>query len=179
MATKTTKNADGELSAEQLYPKLATDIEVILAGLRPLCVSDQRPDPKFKPDPSDPEAKAGQVDTDPPTDTMGQCRLTARELKTKAKADAKKYSGRYVKATGIDDVAKLFTTARRQLQKLVDELAGAAVVVRSEEATAKADRAAYAERNKGRLVEQERLLARQVARQQRRLQELRAATGTR
>jgi MoxR-like ATPase len=149
----------------------------VLAKLEAICMSEQVADPNWRADPNDPDASAPLIDRDPPTDQMGQGRLTARALKTKAKADARKYSGRTVRTTGIDDVAKTFTTARRQLQKIVAELRAAAVEVSEEEAKALADRQAYAQRNKARLAEQQRLIERNLRRQEAKLKELKAAAS--
>lgn len=144
-------NQDADLTAAQLFDKSGTQLAAILAQLKALAVSDKRPDPAWEAG-NDPDASAPMIDTDPATDALGQARATARVLRRVAKAEARKYSGRAVKATGADDIAAALSSARRTMAKAYAELLEAQRLLAEEQAQAEADRKAYATRNAGKLA---------------------------
>lgn len=155
---RTAKNPSplAEQSATELFSSADAQLDQIIQAVKALAVSDKHADPAWQADPKDPDASAPMIDTDPPTDLLGQARAATKVLKTKAKAEAKKYSGRAVKQTGVDLAARSISAARSAIAKAYGELQEAQRLLRQEQAQAAQDRKSYEERNRDKLAQKRR-----------------------
>jgi hypothetical protein len=137
-----------DMLASELYPKVNEQVTAILAQLKDLCISDQRQDPNWEPNPDDPEEQPRMIDTDPPTDPLGICRNSASVLAIKSVGDAKKYTGRKVKTTGVHSVKAVIVKARSDLAKAYKHLLEGQQMLQLEEQAATQERRTYQERNR-------------------------------